>query len=403
MSQEFTTLKIATAVLPIVSGVISVLGSSTLISVMVRSEKKVSTTYRRLLLGMSCLDIIFSIACLSSTFPSPRNLKSSNWIAIGTTQTCTLQGLMIYVGSIGTTMYNSMLSIFYLLTIAFNVREDVMVKWCEPFFHAIPFLYLVSTSILLLVTTSFNTMGTFCGIASFPKYCNSDPDLECTRGLKAPQYVWYFQGYPIISMFVLIATSMIAVYCSVRVQEQKMEKYRMNHSTLPSRIQELRRASINTSVSTNHGIGSASPRQVQTPRGTSDPSSRNRRAAMIQCLCYVSAYFLTWIFTIILRVVPSGRVGNAIWLLANFFSPLQGFLNFLVFIRPQVKELRDFDNISIWKATIEIIKNGGMDLGTRRRRESLRDTQQNGGTRFTAREWHMRQAVQEEAHTEFAD
>ena len=390
---------VAAAVIPIISGSISVAGSVTLILVMVRSEKKVSTTYRRLIFGMSCMDIIFSIACLASTFPSPEN--QSIWISVGNISTCTIQGTMTYSGSVGTTMYNAMLSAYYMLTIAFNVREDVMVNRIEPYFHAIPIVYIISTNAFLLATSSFNTMGALCGISPYPKGCGSDPNIECERGLNANKYIWYFQGYPIMFMFVMIVSSMVALYCSVRRQELKMQRYHVNQSTLPSRLQELRRMkrSTTTNETKTSDIEMSSPIHHQNdsyqPRRTprSNPFARNRRAAMVQCSFYISAYFLTWVFTIVMRFLPGGPISTVFWILANLFSPLQGFLNFLVYIRPQVIELRNFDNISTWKAVVKIVKHGGVDLSLRRRRQSLRDTQQNGGRRFTAREWHIRQSI----------
>lgn len=400
----YPPLNVAAAVIPIISGSISVVGSVTLILVMVRSEKKVSTTYRRLVFGMSIFDTLFSLACLSSTFASPRN-SAPIWIAFGNRSTCTLQGIMTYTGSVGTTMYNSMLSIYYMLTISYNVREETMIKRIEPFFHAIPIMYIISTNALLLSTSSFNAMGALCGIASSPKGCSSDPDIECERGINANKYIFYFQGYPIMFMFVMIVSSMVAVYCSVRRQEIKMERYRGNHSTLPSRLQELRRkSSTPASNSTNVDVEMNSPihhrnEHYQSPvrrAPRTNPLSRNRRAAMVQCFFYVAAFLLTWVFAIIVRFVPGNTaIGDTFWILANLFSPLQGFFNFLVFIRPQVIELRNFDNISTWKAVVKIVKQGGVDLGVRRRRESLRDTQQNGGRRFTAREWHMQESARQ--------
>ena len=292
----YPPLNVAAAVIPIISGSISVVGSVTLILVMVRSEKKVSTTYRRLVFGMSIFDTLFSLACLVSTFASPRN-TAPIWIAFGNRSTCTIQGIMTFTGSVGTTMYNSMLSIYYMLTISYNVREETMIKRIEPFFHAIPIVYIISTNALLLSTSSFNAMGALCGIASSPKGCSSDPDIECERGINADKYIFYFQGYPIMFMFVMIVSSMGAVYCSVRRQEIKMERYRGNHSTLPPRLQELRnKSSAPISNSTDVDVEMNSPihhrnEHYQSPvRRTprTNPLSRNRRTAMVQCFFYVS-------------------------------------------------------------------------------------------------------------------
>ena len=122
---------------------------------------------------------------------------------------------------------------------------------------------------------------------------------------------------------------------------------------------------------------------------------RRRKEAMIQCSLYVLAYFASYISATIYQLLLRGGTFNYFMcIMAQLFTPSQGLFNFFVFLRPRAKSLMISDrNLTktkaFWKAvtTRESIAN----LTEARRRRSLQDTQQNGGRRYTAREFHMRE------------
>lgn len=388
------------AVLPIVPSLMSVTGSALIIVVILRSNKRLSTTYRRLVFGMSLMDICFSIAYLFSTLPSPKDTPTL-WKALGNTHTCTLQGLCIFFGSLGATMYSCALSTFFFLTVGKQVRKKVMSTIIEPCFHAIILLYLFSVSIYLLYTQSFNTYGTVCLVTPYPRGCDLHPDdMQCTRGVNARKYFWYFMGYPVIGIFVIILVNMLLLYLNVKAQFRKMEQYRtmayVNNATLPSGIQALRRNSI--TLSSNR---LDDDNVVENEEQTSTVTRRRPRvnpyewAVATQCFFYVSAYFITWVWAAVFRmhITITGEWNYTLWMLSQAFTPLQGFLNFLVFIRTHVISIRGDDSSLSYKSALWIaISKSDINYDFMRRRRSLLNRQQNGGSRYTAREWHLRES-----------
>jgi hypothetical protein len=305
---------------------------------------------------------------------------------------------MFFAGSMGTTMYNCLLSLFYMLTVAFGVKDPLMTHRIEPWFHIIPLVYIISTSSFLLVKKSFNPEGSICMIASYPMYCSTDPTLECARGINAERNVWTFQLYPILAMGLVIFASMSYMYFSVWRQEKIMDRYRMIHtsrSTVSSNNLDDSLHSIRSRASSARNTRANDTSSSTMP--SIRPASRKRQAALRQCTYYVSAYLLVWIFGILQRLI--GPTCYPLWFLAHLVCPLQGFFNSAVYLRPQVQYTRTLESnrtLTFWQALVLTIQREDIDMTTAPRRNSMQST----GRHFTAREMHLqavaRQVVDEE-------
>jgi len=409
-AEQFAVL----ATIPMITGSLSVLGSSTIIFMVFGSREKLSTTYHRILFGMSSMDIIYSTASLLSTIPFPRDTPSLWGLMYGNTATCTIQGLFLFSGNIGSNAYNCSLAMFYMLTIVYGVRDELMKKRIEPFFHAVPLVYIVGADIFLLIKKSFNPLGTMCLITPYPRGCQFDPNVNCARGEHAAEDFWSFHAWPVITMFFIVLLVMAKLYHAVRSQEKKMQSYQIS-STLPVSIQRLR---------------NTTPVETSTPEGTSQMSwlrsllrktfrfsqpaqnvhvspresqfARKRRDSMIQCFLYVLAFFICYIFvTIHQLLLKRGKLSYTIWVLAQIFTPLQGLLNFFVFVRPRMMGFKRAElDLTLFQAFMKAVTSTMITPVLHqetRRRKSLRDTQQNGGKRFTAREFHLRELKELEA------
>ena len=80
------------------------------------------------------------------------------------------------------------------------------------------------------------------------------------------------------------------------------------------------------------------------------PGERAKKVAR-QAFCYFGAFYLTWIWSTITRIIQSvsGETNFGIVLLTAIFLPFQGFLNFLVYIRPRFERYREqHPDRSIW-------------------------------------------------------
>ena len=89
------TQKIVYATLPMVSGFISFVASSTMITRILMSKTKLNKPNRRIIFVMSLLDLLAAISTLASGMPSP---KGTTILAIGNQTTCSLQGFLTLVG-----------------------------------------------------------------------------------------------------------------------------------------------------------------------------------------------------------------------------------------------------------------------------------------------------------------
>ena len=368
----------------------SILGSASIITMLLRSEKKLGSTYRRLLFGMSIMDIIFSLSVVTGSFASPKGTPLV-WSPVGNTTTCTLQGWALYSGNIGLTFYNCSLCLYYTLSIARNIKKDMMIR-IERFFHAIPALWLVFSTIFLLKTKSINNFGVSCMISSYPRGCDSKTsDVECTRGENARHYRMILHVFPIMIGFVVICASMAVLCHSIRSQEKKMKAFRLNlQASLPQSILELRKDSI-TEVNS-----STFPR---VRRQKESAGTRLRKDAFKQAMCHVVAYFLSYAFAVIFQLIAfTGKMSFVAWYLQQLTTPAQGFFNFIVFLRPRIMSVRaSRPELSLLQTLRWIFEHNGEDNDRHvlACQELSLPPERRQSRRYTAREWHMKTRAEE--------
>ncbi len=129
------------ALVPKVTGGISVISSSSVIADVLRDARKRRTTYHRLVLGISVSDAVSSLAFFLGTWPMP---QGSSWGAVGNVYTCDVIGFVGQAGTTGTYLYNVVLSTYYLLMLKYR-WETSRLKRVEPLLHA--FALITSWSI----------------------------------------------------------------------------------------------------------------------------------------------------------------------------------------------------------------------------------------------------------------
>ena len=165
------------------SSSLSFISSLTICIAMLRSEKKVSTPYRRIIFGMSVYDILLSLGMMFSTIASPKDTDGV-WKPMGNKITCNMQGFFVYIGWVGAPLYNFGLCIYYLCISRYGMREAAFTKKIEPYLHLVPCLYTITTAVLFLARDLYhNRIGGFCFLSPYPRYCQEMPNVECERGL----------------------------------------------------------------------------------------------------------------------------------------------------------------------------------------------------------------------------
>ena len=250
------------ALLPKFTGALSLIGSTYIFQDVVFHRTSAHRVYHRLVLGLSCSDMIASVVNILSTWPSPADTPNVMYAA-GTTQTCTAQGFFNELGNMATPLYNASLCLYYVLVINKTWSEERIKSRAEPFLHLIPMTVALTISILGLPFKLYNNSGWLCWFASYPKGCSQE-DGTCTRGEHANTFRWVH--YAIIWSAILYVTwGMYSIYLEVR----KLEK------------------------------------EDSRERGNPDARRRGEKSKkiMIQSALFVGSLYLTWLFTTVSSIL----------------------------------------------------------------------------------------------------
>ena len=287
----------AIAVTPKVTGILSIFGTCLIIFRFFKMKATLRKTYDRLMLGMSFIMLFGTFAFFLGQFPY-LTITSPNT----TSPFCNFQGWLIQLGS-AVFWYNGILCTNFLLRIRFRWTEEA-VSQIELRLHLIAWFYPLVTSFVALGLGMYGTAGPWCWIYS--------PDWARFTFFFIP--LWIIMIYTCICMFLIVSSVMKSDFQTASYRER----------------------SVGVLKKTSSHRFSQSSRKINF--------SRKTRQVAIQALLYVTAFLLTWIFATANRIdnwmLKSCSVFPLVWL-QSFFVPLQGFLNFIVYIYPRSLNYRN--------------------------------------------------------------
>jgi len=286
------------------SSVLSILGSSSIIYIILSSyRRKIAKPKNRFMLMMSVFDVLQSMAILVSTAAMPRGMGLYG--AMGNEATCTAQSILMGFG-LAVPLYNSSLNLFYLLTIRYNMTTTRFSNKLEPLLHAFSVLVPLSSA------ATFAALG----------YANPSITTCLFPGKVVPRVA--FTGVVIIS-FLFCVFSMGSICWSVLRQANRISRHRYG--------------------------------TTQTNRG----AILEKEDMVKQALSYSLAFLLTFLFPTIQTVILIGRPGVSspvLDALSATFYPLQGFYNFVFYVRPGVNHVMEVDpSKSLLRAIKDVILN----------------------------------------------
>ena len=304
------------ALAPVFTGSMSVICSSTIIYVILQGRgKKLKRVYQRLILMLASSDVLFSISKLTSVAMVPAS--SDIWGSIGNTATCAVQGALKQIGMTAP-LYNGALSLFYLMSVRYKMKEEKFAKRVEPYVHCVCIVIALLGSILGLSLTAFNEVGIGvlgCYYADYPFGCSSlgEGDVgECIRGQYAGELQFAFGFATIALLLIGIPLCQFLTYLSVREQSKRTNAIARRSTTSTTSFVETRR--------------------------------RTQQVAN-QALWYVGTFYITWIPAGALRVIElAGWMGNALFpcaMISQIFFPMQGVFLFFVYISPRYRFFRE--------------------------------------------------------------
>ena len=322
---------------------------------------------------MSAFDIIGSIGWALTTAPIPRG-SVCTYGAMGNAATCTIQGSMLTLG-LTVPPYNAMLSIYFLMVIKLNMRDRAVAKY-EKYMH------IGAVSMPLLVTIVgvsarlFNNYSHVCWLSEKDHY-RAFMDVEENDDGKRKDYEEdsnnnNMEGILIlilvsitlvcaVAVFSVIAYCMKNIYFYVKEQQDNMNQYRFPRRESVSLVanNETTRTMHNSPLSGQNGTTShhstsnsiiSQRNRMNSPRGSPSRSARTQTSSLaetvedtkIQAYSYVCSFLLSYLFTTILIVfemILEVRLPYPIIIMQAIFAPLQGFWNFLIYIRPRLKDV----------------------------------------------------------------
>lgn len=295
-----------------VTGSLSIIGSLAIIYMIISDRKrKLAQPFHRLMLLMSIFDVLHSIAIVVST------------AAKTSMRLCDTQGFFMVLG-LAVPLYNSCLNIFFVLTIRYNVSSEQFSKGTELVLHAIAILIPITTA------TVFTARGLI--IPNYTGICHVSGSMA----------LWIIQSI-LLLCFVICVASMVCICWTVITQAMKMEKYT---SFATKKTASLRSHRVND----------------------------DKKKTIKQALLYTMAFILTYLFPIlcIFYKTQNKEVPLPLIILYNIFYPLQGFWNFVFYVRPGVQLVMQRSPENSYLRTILVVILDPESTVSRRRRSAFR-------------------------------
>jgi hypothetical protein len=246
------------------SGPTSLIASTLLITHILRSHECLSTTYHRLIFGLSVADIISSIGFSLSSIMAPKEMNYLVPFASGSTATCDAQGFLNVYAIIVSVGYNCSVCFYYLAIISYSKKYDYIKEKLEPWFHGISVSFPLVIGVIGLAANSFNgTNGGICySDAHYPPHCIGYETGDIPKGYSIPcgrggdeddntvlRTIAMIGALLWVLIFAPITTSitMASMFRSVSQVEKRMQNYgvsalrirtRINNSNDPTDSQE---------------------------------------------------------------------------------------------------------------------------------------------------------------------
>lgn len=394
------------AVVPKFPAILSLLGSLFIIMDVSRSKKKMQKLPNRIMLGLSCSDILASSVYFIGTWFIPRGTIGQYgpiYLASGNDATCSVSGFMTQL-AICSPLYNGSLCLYYLLSIK-CVWTDRSLKKIEPLLHVVPIFFAIGTSSAGLALNLYGSVEWLCWVN--PVIPNPHTWI----------YQWSFLFVPLWIVVFFVTCVMFSLWWTMRQQELKMEQnYQVRQpesavigannefsttagEVLSKNIQPNGRCSDPDTAITqcetkereqvtemqvvaddkfdtierNGDVEEAfkgPPRKKRARRSVRtslrlrkrvcniNSTQKYSRRIAVQGIMYILAFYITWLFPSVQRIIELvlGKNFFVLQFLDTSLLPLQGFLNVIIFARPRYLRTRKRNpEVGFWRAMGDMI------------------------------------------------
>ena len=348
------------------------LSSALVISIILRSQDRLSSPYHRIMFFMCFWDIVSSACTALTILPMPSDVheiypSTFPGRAYGNATTCEMQGFFIIIGEAFAGNANSVLNIFYVCTLRYGMSEKILNRRVLPISLAVFGLLSLPVGLVPLYLGLFNPRPyeLYCTIGPYPENCNRLEGIECIRGNVKPQtedLIFFMNQSLLISGFFFIVVSLALVVAAVFKTEKMARRLQRDDEQEEQyerqRAQDFQQEDV-AGEERDQPIASSSSRSKK--KGFEETRTAGRVALM-----YIAAFFITWIWSIFSMVLRISRRQWEVWdfllVTRNLFQPLQGFFNSLIFIYNEMHNLRKSsltEDITFFKAFKTVIVSPG--------------------------------------------
>ncbi len=390
MRSNFVTISILLRA----SASISIIASALLIVHVLRSHQGLSTTYHRLMCGLSIADIISSSAFAVGSLMAPKEMSYMIPGARGNGGTCTTQGFFVVVGTLMSVYYNCSICFYYLAIIKYNRSDAYIAKKLERWLHVIPITVALMNGFMFVAVKGYNKWSNICFKVPYdPPHCIGYKDGEKVDGFDIPcgRGSAFYDSIFIALLIniaatspppIIIITTMFMMYLAVLKIERNVARYGVstlrlhvqqerehlfsanddtrNEDTAPNIIwkilqdctisccfHSLRHLLTCRNNSNNNNGSQAADANVKRccmrmttmslMRRSITSTRVSRKKAVLQMASgYIVAWALFWVPALLHHFLGTFETR----IISNALNPLQGLFNFIVFMSPKVRTAR---------------------------------------------------------------
>ncbi|KAL7563244.1 hypothetical protein ACA910_015736 [Epithemia clementina (nom. ined.)] len=344
------------AVIPYFTAPWSVLGSSLILwSIWYDRRALLKHVYHRIVLGMSCVDLVSSLGMLvvgpwavPSDWPYGRSGR-------GNVTTCEASGFLLQL-SFGTMWYSVFLAVYFVMHLRWEWKERRIACCLELFAHFFSiFIITLFPSVGAVKSDVFNPrrdLPGWCWFADNPPLCSENNNNQvnnndgneneeeestntCIRGLEYKDFADLASTGNVMFAWVVIIICMILIVCKVRRLERNLQRYAIGGT------------GGHHHGSSSVGGGSSRGASRRGSGGGSAPNFARTKATARQALLYIVAFFVTYSPMVVIlamqdypnNVAMERKRKLPVAMLVKFFFPLQGFFNAIVYFHRRFADL----------------------------------------------------------------
>lgn len=266
--------------------------------------------YHRIMLGLSLTDILATLGILFQPLLKPR--YTNHLFAVGNTSTCEAVGFIFqfYFASV---VYTAELALYFLLFVKGGRTPRRISNLLEPYIHVAPPVIALLFGSIALSLRLFNPdyLLYVCEVETFPSGCLLQQDPPCERGRHAHSF--YLVRQVLTAIFAV--GGFVTTWCVYAT---------------------VRRQTMRTSA---RALGSQHVKRM--------------KAVATQAVLYSLAFANSFVWIVIAGSAQDWCVDRLLHhngsrapclfciITVYLFLPLQGFLNALIYIRPQYQQWRE--------------------------------------------------------------